>query len=123
MEKAFALLASGTTTGAIEIVSRTHITFHRGQTVLANSSRACYSPAPCLTNSPTTSSSASTTRTSRGSTAVHRDPANAGRRFIPLLLGECVSFPRSKLRLGKHLLAKLRFVAASAVESFSDKCT
>jgi len=23
------------------------------------------------------------------STAVHRDPANAGRRFIPLLLGEC----------------------------------
>src|SRR5258708_23391615 len=24
------------------------------------------------------------------STAVHRDPANAGRRFIPLLLGDCV---------------------------------
>jgi hypothetical protein len=23
------------------------------------------------------------------STAVHRDPANAGRRFVPLLLGEC----------------------------------
>ena len=23
------------------------------------------------------------------STAVHRDPANAGRRFIPLLLGDC----------------------------------
>ena len=22
-------------------------------------------------------------------TAVHRDPANAGRRFIPLLLGDC----------------------------------
>ena len=23
------------------------------------------------------------------STAVHRDPSNAGRRFIPLLLGDC----------------------------------
>lgn len=31
------------------------------------------------------------------STAIHRDPANAGRRFIPLLLGDC-ALPNTLLR-------------------------
>src|SRR5258706_9582992 len=35
------------------------------------------------------------------STAVHRDPSNAGRRFIPLLLGDCV-LPDT-LRRYKHV--------------------
>ena len=60
------------------------------------------SPCPSLRISNTNFSSATTTRTSRGCggwflplnsqrpcTVVHRDPANAGRRFIPLLLGDC----------------------------------
>ncbi len=37
------------------------------------------------------------------STAVHRDPANAGRRFIPLLLGDC-SLPES---LRRYMYANL----------------
>lgn len=38
------------------------------------------------------------------STAVHRDPANAGRRFIPLLLGDC-ALPDT---LRRYMVAKFR---------------
>ena len=46
------------------------------------------------------------------STAVHRDPANAGRRFIPLMLGDC-ALPAT---LRRYEVVNFREVSEVAIE-------